>query len=152
LARYVSSREKKCDRYDDSEDCEEESTIFLARKRGICDIEFDRKSSEYDETNESKSARESWYSIGKVHSIEYYHIPEYSYHDGYPVDREIQCSDLYARKPIIERYDSSEYMTHIRYLDTREPDDESYSNLHDEPCERWHLYPASSDGIQIIYE
>lgn len=150
-SRYISSRESIGDRDDDREDREEESAIFLSRDGSICEVELQCQSSEDDEADQSKSTSQSWDTIRKIHRVKYYHIPEYGDDERYPVDGQIRSPELYIREPLIEREDPAEDMSHIGYLDTRESDQCSYSDLHQKSHDRWYLELALADCIHIVY-
>lgn len=75
LSGYISSREKVGNRDDNREYREEKTTILLACQSSIREIELDRETGEYDETNQSKSAGETWNSIRKIHRIKYNYVP-----------------------------------------------------------------------------
>ncbi len=151
-SRYISSCQIPCDRDDDSEDSEEESAILLAGDRRIREIEFHGESGEYDECDESKSARQTWDSVGEVHSIEHNDIPEDRDEYWYPIDRHSEFADRDDREELIEWEYSPEYIAHIWDLDTRYSDDSSDSDLHQESYDGWYFDATLADCIEIVYE
>lgn len=135
---------------DDSEDHEEEAAILLAGFGRVSEVELERESTEDEEGDERKSTRESRNSIRKIHCIEYDHIPEYRDDEREVVERDIPIKDIEVHKEVIETSDTTEDVTHIRNLDTRETDDSTNPNLHDETYYRGYTEWEFPDSVHII--
>lgn len=148
MSGYIGSREKIRDRYDDREDREEESAVFLACECLISEDELDREESEYHEGYECESTRETRNSIREIHRVKNQHIPKYRHCKRDVVYPVISHNSRKCR----EIYNTTKKSRYITDLDARNTDNCSYSYLHEESQYRRNSYRTLPNSIHIIDE
>lgn len=148
----IEPRNQKGDRYDNREEYEDKSTIFLRGNGRICDIELHREEGQDDKSNERKSSSQTRDAVREVDTIEHEYIPKCRHKKGDIVDREALSNHLKGKKEVIKPRHSTEPTTDIANLDTRRADHEPYQYLHHEPKKWWYRETRECDSIEIIEE
>ena len=68
-SRYICPSEEVCNRYDDSQESEQEATILLTCESGISEDELDSEESEYHERYQYESTSKTRNSIREIHRV-----------------------------------------------------------------------------------
>lgn len=116
----------------------------------VSEVELEREPTKDEEGDERESTCESRNSIREIHCIEHHDIPEYRDDEREVVEGDIPIKDIEVHEEIIETSDTTENMADIGNLDTRETDDGSNPNLHDEPYHWGYTEWELPDSVHVI--